>query len=79
MNSYFSTLDNLPEADALTSILTRYSDIIFDNVTDGENPGTQSSAAGDDSQGTDQYLGRPCDTGRGSANVPADSGHSQDG
>ena len=50
MNSYFSTLDNLPEADALTSILTRYSDIIFDNVTDGENPGTQSSAAGDVSQ-----------------------------
>lgn len=50
INSYFSTLDNLPEADALTSILTRYSDIIFDNVTDGENPGTQSSAAGDVSQ-----------------------------
>ena len=50
MNSYFSTLDNLPEADALTSILTRYSDIIFDNVTDGENPGIQSSAAGDVSQ-----------------------------
>ena len=50
MNSYFSTLDNLPEADALTSILTRYSDIIFDNMTDGENPGTQSSAAGDVSQ-----------------------------
>lgn len=50
MNSYFSTLDNLPEADVLTSILTRYSDIIFDNVTDGENPGTQSSAAGDVSQ-----------------------------
>ena len=50
MNSYFSTLDNLPESDALTSILTRYSDIIFDNVTDGENPGTQSSAAGDVSQ-----------------------------
>lgn len=50
MNSYFSTLDNLPEADALTSILTRYSDIIFDNVTDGENPGTQSSVAGDVSQ-----------------------------
>lgn len=50
MNSYFSTLDNLPEANALTSILTRYSDIIFDNVTDGENPGTQSSAAGDVSQ-----------------------------
>ena len=50
MNSYFSTLDNLPEADALTSILTRYSDIIFYNVTDGENPGTQSSAAGDVSQ-----------------------------
>ena len=50
MNSYFSTLDNLPEADALTSILTRYSDIISDNVTDGENPGTQSSAAGDVSQ-----------------------------
>lgn len=50
MNSYFFTLDNLPEADALTSILTRYSDIIFDNVTDGENPGTQSSAAGDVSQ-----------------------------
>lgn len=50
MNSYFSTLDNLPEADTLTSILTRYSDIIFDNVTDGENPGTQSSAAGDVSQ-----------------------------
>ena len=50
MNGYFSTLDNLPEADALTSILTRYSDIIFDNVTDGENPGTQSSAAGDVSQ-----------------------------
>lgn len=50
MNSYFSALDNLPEADALTSILTRYSDIIFDNMTDGENPGTQSSAAGDVSQ-----------------------------
>ena len=50
MNSYFSTLDNLPEADTLTSILTRYSDIIFDNVTDGENPGIQSSAAGDVSQ-----------------------------
>lgn len=50
MNSYFSTLDNLPAADALTSILTRYSDIIFDNMTDGENPGTQSSAAGDVSQ-----------------------------
>ena len=50
MNSYFSTLNNLPEADALTSILTRYSDIIFDNMTDGENPGTQSSAAGDVSQ-----------------------------
>lgn len=50
MNSYFSTLDNLPEADALTSIFTRYSDIIFDNMTDGENPGTQSSAAGDVSQ-----------------------------
>ena len=50
MNSYFSTLDNLPEADALTSILTRYSDIIFDNMTDGENPRTQSSAAGDVSQ-----------------------------
>lgn len=39
MNSYFSTLDNLPEADALTSILTRYSDIIFDNVTDGRESG----------------------------------------
>ena len=50
MNSYFSTLDNLPEADTLTSILTRYSDIIFDNVADGENPGTQSVAAGDVSQ-----------------------------
>ena len=50
MNSYFSTLDNLPEADVLTSILTRYSDIIFDNVADGENPGTQSAAAGDVSQ-----------------------------
>lgn len=50
MNSYFSTLDNLPEADALTSILTRYSDIIFDNVEDAENPGTQSAAAGEVSQ-----------------------------
>ena len=50
MDSYFSTLDNLPEADTLTSILTRYSDIIFDNVADGENPGTQSVAAGDVSQ-----------------------------
>lgn len=50
MNSYFSTLENLPEADALTSILTRYSDIIFDNVADAENPGTQAAVAGDVSQ-----------------------------
>ena len=37
MNSYFSTLENLPEADLVTSILTRYTDIIFDNVADAEN------------------------------------------
>lgn len=50
MNSYFSTLENLPEADTVTSILTRYSDIIFDNVADAENPGTQESVAGDVTQ-----------------------------
>ena len=50
MNSYFSTLENLPEADVLTSILTRYTDIIFDNVADAENPGTQEAVAGDVSQ-----------------------------
>ena len=50
MNSYFSTLENLPEADVLTSVLTRYADIIFDNVADAENPGTQEAVAGDVSQ-----------------------------
>ena len=50
MNSYFSTLENLPEADVLTSVLTRYTDIIFDNVADAENPGTQEAVAGDVSQ-----------------------------
>ncbi len=50
MNSYFSTLENLPEADVFTSVLTRYSDIIFDNVADAENPGTQEAVAGDVSQ-----------------------------
>lgn len=50
MNSYFSTLENLPEADLVTSILTRYTDIIFDNVADAENPGTQEAVAGDVSQ-----------------------------
>ena len=50
MNSYFSTLENLPEADLLTSILTRYTDIIFDNVADAENPGAQEAVAGDVSQ-----------------------------
>ena len=47
MNSYFSTLENLPEADLVTSILTRYTDIIFDNVADAENPGAQEAVAGD--------------------------------
>lgn len=47
MSSYFSTLDNLPAADIVQTILTRYSDIFFDNVADAENPGTQDSAAGD--------------------------------
>lgn len=50
MNSYFSTLENLPEADLVTSILTRYTDIIFDNVADAENPGAQEAVAGDVSQ-----------------------------
>ena len=50
MNSYFSTLENLPEADLVTSILTRYTDIIFDNVADVENPGAQEAVAGDVSQ-----------------------------
>ena len=50
MNSYFSTLENLPEADLVTSILTRYTDIIFDNVADAENPGAQEVVAGDVSQ-----------------------------
>ena len=50
MNSYFSTLENLPEADTVTKILTRYSDIILDNVADAENPGTQEAVAGDVSQ-----------------------------
>lgn len=47
MSSYFSTLDNLPAADIVQTILTRYSDIFFDNVADAENPGTQDAAAGD--------------------------------
>lgn len=50
MNSYFSTLENLPEADLVTSILTRYTDIIFDNVADAENPGAHEAVAGDVSQ-----------------------------
>ena len=50
MNSYFSTLQNLPEADTVTSILTRYTDIIFDNVADAENPGAQEAVAGEVSQ-----------------------------
>ncbi|MDD5805502.1 hypothetical protein ACTQWG_00360 [Blautia sp. HCP3S3_H10_1] len=50
MNNYVSTLENLPEADTLTSILTRYTDIIFDNVADAENPGVQEAVAGDVSQ-----------------------------
>ena len=50
MNSYFSTLENLPEPDLVTSILTRYTDIIFDNVADAENPGAQVAVAGDVSQ-----------------------------
>lgn len=50
MNSYFSTLENLPEADLVTSILTRYTDIIFDNVADAENPGAQEAVAEDVSQ-----------------------------
>lgn len=47
MSSYFSTLDNLPAADIVQTILTRYSDIFFDNVADAENPGTQDAVAGD--------------------------------
>ena len=47
MSSYFSTLDNLPAADIVQTILTRYSDIFFDNVADAENPGTQDSVAGE--------------------------------
>lgn len=58
MNSYFSTLENLPEADTVTSILTRYSDIIFDNVADAENPGTQESVAGDVTQELNVLEGR---------------------
>lgn len=34
----------------MTSILTRYTDIIFDNVADAENPGAQEAVAGDVSQ-----------------------------
>ena len=50
MASYFGALENLPEADTVQSILTRYTDIIFDNVADAENPGAQTVTAGGVSQ-----------------------------
>ena len=50
MSGYFGALENLPEADTLQSILTRYTDIILDNVADAENPGAQTVTAGGVSQ-----------------------------
>lgn len=50
MAGYFGALENLPEAETVQSILTRYTDIIFDNVADVENPGAQTVTAGGVSQ-----------------------------
>lgn len=50
ISSYFSSLENLPAADVLETVLTRYTGVILDNVADQEGTGAQAEAAGGVSQ-----------------------------
>lgn len=45
-DDYFTALENMPEADVMTTLLNRYAGLILDQVADGEAQGTQSVQAG---------------------------------
>lgn len=58
INSYFSSLENLPAADVLETVLTRYTGVILDNVADQEGGAAQAETAGGVSQELTMLEGR---------------------